>query len=557
MKTKIDPVTRYARAAVRGHVIVGRLVRLACERHLDDLKFGHARGLYFDVAAANRAIAFFRFLRHSKGEWAGERFELRPWQAFIVGSIFGWKREDGTRRFTKAFIEVARKNGKSTLLAGIGLYLLVADGEPGAEIYTAATKRDQARITHSEATRMVRQSPGLLDLVRVYRDNLSVEKTSSKYEPLGADANTTDGLNPSAALIDEVHAHRTREMFDVLDKGTGARRQPLVFEITTAGLGGESLYNEHHDYSEEVLEGAIRADEWFAYVATIDEGDDWTSLRAWKKANPNLGVSVKVGHLREECARAKALPAEQNAFLRFLLDVRTQQVIRWLSLDVWDRNAGIIQEEILQGRECYGGLDLGWSEDLTAWALAFPDADDPEIVGFLLRFWCPEARLYDRSNRYAEQYRTWARQGVLKTTPGAAVDYDMVREDILRDAERFAIGDLGIDRWNAHQIATQLEAEGLTVAGVGQGFRDMSEPAKELERRLLRGKIRHGGNPLLRWQAAAAAIAEDPAGNIKVMKPKRESKAAKVDGLVAAIMALGRLMRHEEAVPQVIAIGGS
>ena len=222
-------VTRYARAVVRGRIIAGKWVRLACDRHLDDLKFGHGRGLSFDEGAADHAIKFFRFLRHSKGEWAGQRFRLEPWQAFIIGSIFGWKRADGTRRFSKAFVEVARKNGKSTLIAGVGLYLLVADNEPGAEVYTAATKRDQARITHSEATRMVKRSPELRGRIKAFRDNLSIEGTASKYEPLGADSDTCDGLNIHGALIDEVHAHKTRGMVDVLHTATGSRRQPLVF----------------------------------------------------------------------------------------------------------------------------------------------------------------------------------------------------------------------------------------------------------------------------------------------------------------------------------------
>jgi phage terminase large subunit-like protein len=344
-------------------------------------------------------------------------------------------------------------------------------------------------------------------------------------------------------------------MVDVLTTATGARRQPLVFEITTAGLQGESIYSEHHDYSEQVLEGTVQDDAWFAYVATIDEGDDWTKLRIWKKANPNLGVSVKVDDLREQCGRARLIPAAQNAFLRLRMDVRTQQVSRWIDLDLWDENAGIIDEEKLRGLTCYGGLDLGAVDDLTAWLMAFPDPTDPEVVGFLARFWCPEAKLHDRSNRYAAQYRAWVRQRFLKTTPGAAIDYDFVREEILRDAEKFDLADLAVDRlFQAHQLAMQLEAEGLTVAGMGQGFISMAAPTKELQHRLLRRKVRHGGNPVLRWMAAGVAVKQDPAGNLKVDK---DSSQVKVDGIVAAIMALDRVMRHEEkGIPQVVVVGG-
>lgn len=548
-------VNRYARAVVRGRVVAGKLVKLACERHLDDLKFAHARGLWFDAHAADKAIRFFRFLRHSKGEWAGSRFVLAPWQAFIIGSIFGWKRADGTRRFRTGFVEVARRNGKTTLLAGVGLYLLIADDEPGADIFTAATKREQARIGHSEATRMVRKSPELRERIKIFRDNLSIEHTASKYEPLGADSDTCDGLNTHGALIDEVHAHKTRGMVDVLHTSTGSRRQPLVFEITTAGLQGESIYSEHHDYSEQDLERTVQDDAWFAYVATIDEGDDWTKTRVWKKANPNLGISVKIDDLREQCERARLIPAAQNAFLRLRMDVRTQQVSRWIDLELWEENAGVINEEKLRGRLCFGGLDLGAVDDLTAWLLAFPDEEDPELVAFLPRFWCPEARLHDSSNRYAAQYKAWKRSGILKTTAGETTDWAFVREQIFRDAEKFELIDLGVDRWQAHQITTELEAEGLIVAGMGQGFVSMAGPTKEFERRLLARKIRHGGNPMLRWMASGVAVKQDPAGNIKVAKPPREAAAPKVDGIVAAIMALDRLMRHEESVPQVIAVG--
>ena len=538
-------VTRYARAVVRGRIVAGKWVRLACERHLDDLKFGHGRSLSFDEQAADHAIEFFGFLRHSKGEWAGQRFRLESWQAFIIGSIFGWKRADGMRRFSKAFVEVARKNGKSTLIAGVGLYLLVADNEPGAEVYTAATKRDQARITHSEATRMVKRSPELRRRVKAFRDNLSIEGTASKYEPLGADSDTCDGLNIHGALIDEVHAHKTRGMVDVLHTATGSRRQPLVFEITTAGLQGESIYSEHHDYSENVLQATVKDDAWFAYVATMDEGDDWTKPRIWKKANPNLGVSVKIDDLREHCQRARVLPAAQNAFLRLRMDVRTQQISRWLDLMLWDENAGIIDEEALRGRQCYGGLDLDAVDDLTAWVMGFPEEDDPETVGFLCRFWCPAAKLHDAGNRYAPQYQAWVRQGFLKTTPGDAIDYEFVREEILRDAERFEVVDLAVDRlFQAHQLSMELESEGLRVAGMGQGFLSMAAPTKEFQHRLLRRKVRHGGNPILRWMAGGVAVKEDPAGNIKVDKGE---SSIKVDGIVASIMAMSRVMVHTSA----------
>ena len=543
-------VHRYARRVVAGKIIAGKWVRLACERHLQDLKTGHGRGIYFDEKAANRAIRFFRFLKHSKGEWAGQRFDLELWQAFIVGSLFGWKREDGTRRFRQGFTEIARNNGKTTLAAGVGLLLLVADDEPGAEIYTAATKRDQARITHSEATRMVRQSKALRQRVRIFKDNLNIPDTASKYEPLGADANTTSGLNLHGAIVDELHEHKTRDMVDVLETATGSRRQPLIFEITTAGLAGESIYNEHHDYAISILEGTIEDDTWFAYIATMDEGDDWTSRRAWAKANPNLGICVKLDDLRRKCRKAKQIPAAQNVFLRLHANVRTQQITRWIDLATWDANAEVdgrlhvIDEEKLRGRACYGGLDLGAVADLTAWLMVFPWEDNPEEVDILARFWCPEAALKDRHNRYRAQYVQWARMGLLRTTPGNATDYEFVKAAILEDAATFGLVDLNVDRlFQAHQLASDLTEEGLTVVGMGQGFLSMAAPMRTFEEKLLAGLLHHGGNPVLRWMANNVAVKHDAAGSVK---PDKDESQGRIDGIVALVMALDRLMRHED-----------
>lgn len=553
MKARVnDPVTHYAQQVVKGKVLACKWVKLACERHLEDLRTGEARGFHFDVEAANRAIKFFRFLKHSKGEWAGQAFLLELWQAFIVGCLFGWKRTDGLRRFRHALVETARKSGKTTLMAGIGLYLLVADDEPGAEIYTAATKRDQARLTHSEATRMVRKSPALRRRIRIFKDNLSIEETASKYEPLGADADTTDGLNPHGCLIDELHAHKTRDMVDVLETGMGARRQPLMFEITTAGLEQESIWREHHDYSQGVLQGTVQDDTWFCYIATLDEGDDWQDEKVWPKANPNLGISVKMDDLRRQCEKARRIPAAQNAFRRLRMNVPTQQVSRWIDLDLWDENwppdhpPPNLQEAFYKGRTCYGGLDLGAVDDLSAWVMVFDCPYDPEAVDVIARFWCPESKLYDTQNRYHDQYQVWARQGWLGTTEGKAVDYGAIRLQILKDAGYFLIEDMAIDRlFQAHQLAMELADEEVKVIGMGQGFISMAAPTKELHRLLLREKIHHGGHPVLRFMAEGVAVKGDPAGNMKVDKAESHCK---VDGIVALIMALDRRSRREEAV---------
>lgn len=874
----LHPVDAYAEAVVSGKVVAGELIRLACERHLRDLKTCKTRGLYFDYDAADHALEFFRFLRHSKGEWAGCVFQLEPWQQFIVGSIFGWMRADGTRRFRTAFIECPRKQGKSTLAAGVGLYLFVADGEPGAEIYSAAplaldtpvctlegwkklgdikvgdkvfnengeqatvtylspivqrktykltfddgseiiatdnhlwtlekrytprkgasqkyktvtvtteeiartvnfggrpryrikvtkplqfdeknlpidpyvlgvwlgdgrnnrgaivcengdaeiireieqrgynfsrhysakpnltygtvlglrtklrelglldnkhipdlykrasigqrmdllrglmdtdgtitqrgecrfcncserlandvyelvlglgfkahirkaptanggtawivsfkaykerpvfnlrrkqqrqlaksniktqyrwivdirqidpvparcievdspshlflvgktliathnTKRDQAKIVWDEAANMVKRSPALAKRIKVYpgKANMHILESRAKFEPLGADADTLDGLNIHGAIIDELHAHKTRAVWDVLETATGARRQPLVFTITTAGTDQASVCYEIHDYAVQLLKGTISDDSFFAYIATIDEGDDWTDPKVWEKANPNLGVSVKIDDLKRKCEKAKKIPAAQNAFLRYHLNVWTQQVDRWIDLSLWDEQGKIIVEEELRGRVCYGGLDLSSVSDITAWVLVFPHEDDPETVDVLARFWVPEARLHDDQNRYRDQYRVWAQQGYLQVTPGDAIDYGFIKAQILKDAQTFRLVDLNIDRlFQAHQLAVELMDEGLTVVGMGQGFASMAAPMKEFERRLLAHKIRHGGNPVLRWMADNVAVKQDAAGNLK---PDKASSQGKIDGIVALVMALDRAMRHEK-----------
>lgn len=538
-----SPVTQYAESVTLGVRPAGELVRLACQRHLDDLQRRHGADIYFDERAADDAIEFFSLLRHSKGEWAGTAFELADWQQFIVGSIFGWKRADGTRRFRTAYNEVARKNGKSTLSAGIGLYLAFFDGEGGAEVYSAATKRDQAKIVWSEAKRMVKATPELNQMITSFSNNLHVETTASKFEPLGADADTMDGLNIHGAIVDELHAHKDRRIVDVLETATSARRQPLIFYITTAGVDQTSVCYEFHTYAKQVLSGSAEDDSLFAFIATIDEGDDWQDEDVWYKANPNLDVSVKVDDLRSKAERAKAMPAQQNAFLRLHLDVWTQQHTRWIDLNLWDENAQPLDETALVGRDGYGGLDLAAVSDLTAWVMAFPRPDDPEYVDLVCRFWCPERRLNDSSNRYRDQYRAWAQQGYLMVTPGDATDYGSVREDILRDAERFRIVDLNVDRlFQAHQLSSELENEGMTVFGMGQGYVSMASPVAEFHRRLLSRKLNHGGNPVLRWMADGVVVKQDPAGNLK---PDKANSQSKIDGIVAAIMALDRCMRHQ------------
>lgn len=493
------------------------------------------------VSRADLAVAFFGALRQTKGKWAGQPMELLPWQEKIIRDLFGTMRPDGKRQYRTAYIEVPRKAGKSTLSAAIALYLLF-EGEPGAEVYSAAADREQASIVFEQAKAMVEASPELSRFAETYRRSIAVPALNASYKVLSADAPTKHGLNAHGIVFDELHAQPNRELWDVLTTSTGAREQPLVVAITTAGYDRESICYELHEYAVKVRDGVIDDPSFYPVVFSADDGDEWDDPATWHKANPSLGVTVQEEFYLSEARRAKEMPAYQNTFRRLYLNQWTQQATRWIDLSLWDENGGTISEAALRGRTCYGGLDLAAVSDLTAWVMAFPRDDDPEMVDLLCRFWCPEKRLSDSSNRYRDQYRQWAREGYLTVTPGDATDYAYVREQVLADAMQFRIVDLNVDRlFQAHQLATELENEGMTVFGMGQGFLSMATPVAEFHRRLLNRKINHGNNPVLRWMADGVVVKQDPAGNLK---PDKASSQSKIDGIVAAIMALDRQMRH-------------
>lgn len=525
-----------------GKIKACKWVKLCIERHLKDLKTGSKRGLWHDPDAAQHVIDFFQFLKHSKGEWAGQVFNLEPWQQFIIWVLFGWKNKDGTRRFRIAYIEVGRKNGKSTYSAGIGLYLLVAEEEPGAEIYTVATKLKQARIIHSEAVRMVKSSPSLRKRVAIFKDNLNIEATASKFEPLGKDSDTEDGLNTSGGLIDELHAHKNREMWDVMDTSTGARRQPLLGAITTAGFDRESICYEQHIYTENILEETIKDNTFFGIIYTIDEGDDWEDESNWIKANPNLGVSVKWDDLRRKAKKAKQLPTALNAFLRKHLDIWTESETRWILPEVWETCNFSVDREGLRGRRCYAGLDLASTTDISALILVFPPETKGDQYQILCRFWVPQENITLRSKRDRVPYETWTRQGFIEVTPGNVIDYSYIFAQIDEDAQNYDVKELAFDRWGATEIIQSLQDKGMEVVKFGQGFASMSPPSKELEKLILSKKISHGGNPVLGWMAANVIVTSDAAGNIK---PDKKRSREKIDGITALVMGLDRALRHE------------
>lgn len=531
------PAIKYAEGVRSGKIPAGKLIKLAVKRYFNDVKTAKKRGLEFREDKAQHAIDFFKFLRHSKGEWAGQEFVLGPWQQFILYNLFGWYRADGTRRFRTAYVEVPRKNGKSTFMAGIGLYLLVADDEPGAEVYSAATKLDQAKIIHDEATRMVKSSPDLASYVGVFRNNLHITETASKFEPLGADSDTMDGLNIHGVGVDELHAHKNRLVWDVIDTATGSRRQPMIFAITTAGFDRNSICYEQHRYGEKILDGIIEDDSFFTFIATIDKGDDWRNEKTWAKANPNLGVSVKIDDLRRLAHKAKEVPAAQNAFKRLRLNVWTEQHTLWIDSTAWKRCKGDVPDYELG--HCFAGLDLGSNRDLSAFVRLFPHEDK-----FVVRadFWMPEDGVRDRVKKDRVPYDLWIEQGFIMTTPGNITDYDFIREAILQRSIEHEIKEVAFDRWSAGQLSTQLAGEDILMVPFGQGFISMAAPTKELERLVLASLLLHGDNPVLAWMMSNVSIRLDPAGN---MKPDKAKSSEKIDGIVALIMALGRLIVHQ------------
>jgi len=499
---------------------------------------------WFDERAADLACAFFeRLLVHSKGGGAGEPFKLLEWQREkVIRPLFGWKRADGMRRYRKAYIEVPRKNGKSTLAAGIALYLLFADGEPGAEVYSAAADREQASLVFDEARAMVEARPQLAKVSQSYRRAITVPSTRSAYRVLSADVKSKHGFNASGVIFDELHAQPTRDLWDVLNTATGARRQPLVVAITTAGYDRESICWEQHEYARQVRDGIIEDDSFLPVLYGADVDDDWLDEAVWYKANPSLGQTIKLDYLRQEAQRAKATPAYQNTFRRLHLNQWTAQESRWLPMEAWDACGAAFDERLLDGAACYGGLDLASSSDIASLVLCFPaEAGEDERYTWLARFWIPAENIVERARRHRVPYDAWVRDGLVIATPGNVIDYAYIAHEIEALSERYNIREIAFDRWGAFQISTALQDAGLTMIGFGQGYASMAAPTKDLLRLVTDGRLRHGGNSVLRWMADNMIVDQDPAGNVK---PNKAKSREKIDGIVAGIMALDRAVRR-------------
>ncbi len=538
-----EVANEYIRQASSGEIIVSNFVRQACQRHLDDLETGHLRNLKFDLMHGQRVITFIEsFCRHSQGEWAGTPVELAPWQQAMLYILYGWRWADtGYRRFRFAYVELAKGNGKSFLASALGLYELIGQGEPGAEVYSVATKKDQARIVFSEAERMVSQSPALKSRIKSFRDNLHIAGTASKFQPLSSDEDSLDGPRPQCLIADELHAwgFSARKLWDVLANALGKRRSPLFLVITTSGSGQESLCWQQHAYSDKVLSGIHVDETWFAWVCCLDDGDDWEDESCWIKANPNLGVSVRLDELAGVVNKAKGDPASLNGVQRLRLGIWTSAISVYLPMDKWEACSKVYTAAELKGQPCFGGLDLSTTTDLSAYVLLFPPYGERREWAILPYIFLPEEAIEKRAKRDRAPYPLWVRQGLCITTPGNVIDYQAIRSQILESDVAFDLREIAYDPWNATETATWIEAQGLTAVPIRQGYISMTGPTKRLLELVLSGLIAHGGNPAMRWMASNLMVELDAAGNVK---PDKAKSTEKIDGIVAMIIAMARAM---------------
>ncbi|MDD3039493.1 terminase TerL endonuclease subunit [Bacteroides sp.] len=538
MKTKKTIAEIYAEQVLSGNILTCELVQLAVQRYFSDIDNALERGWYFDRKAASRAIKFIESLKHTKGEWAGQRFKLEPWQQFVVWNIFGWKLADGTRRFRYVYIEIARKNGKTALSAGIGLYMLFADGESRPEVYSAATVKDQAKICFADAVEIVKATD-LKNYLTPYRNSIVYELKGGTFKPLSSDYGTHDGLNPSCGIIDEFHAHKDSGMFDVIKSAFGARRQPLMFIITTAGFNKAGACYAYRDNVIKILRDINQDDTLFGMIYTLDKNEEWDIPKMWVKSNPNLGVSLSVDYLADQVKDAKNRPEAVRNVMTKNVNLWVDAEKTWILDEKWMQCVGSSTFEDLRGCDCWGGLDLSNVSDITAFVLLFNENDKFQLLPF---FWIPEEKMLEKVRKENINYDHWVREGFVKVTPGNVTDYDFVQADILRIIADYNLKSTAYDRWNSSQTIINLTDEGLTFNPFGQGYGSMSAPTKQFEALVLSERVEHFGNPVLRWMLSSTLVKTDPAGNIK---PDKEKSTQKIDGIVSSIMALGEWMTSQ------------
>ena len=502
-----------------------------------------AKDSVYNEDRADFAVNFIECLCHTKGTWAGKPFLLLDWQEQIIRDLFGIIKPNGYRQFNTAYIEIPKKNGKSELAAAVALLLCCGDKEQRAEIYGCAADRGQATIVFDVAADMVRMCPALNRRCKILASQKRIlyTPTNSFYQVLSAEAYSKHGFNIHGVVFDELHTQPNRKLFDVMTKGSGdARMQPLYFLITTAGTDTNSICYETHQKAVDILEGRKIDPTFYPVIYGAGQEEDWTDPKVWKKANPSLGETIGMDKVKAACDSARQNPGEENSFRQLRLNQWVKQAVRWMPMEKWDACAFPVNPEDLEGRVCYGGLDLSSTSDLTAFVLVFPPEEDEEPYYILPFFWLPEETLPIRVNRDHVPYDVWERQGYIQTTEGNVVHYAFIEKYIERLGEKYNIREIAFDRWGAVQMVQNLEGMGFTVVPMGQGFASMSPPTKELMKLTLEKKLAHGGHPVLRWNMDNIFIRTDPAGNIKADKAKSTEK---IDGAVATIMALDRAIR--------------
>jgi len=500
---------------------------------------------HYDKAKADRAVKFIENLCHTKGKWAGKRFWLLPWQEQLIRDIFGIVKPDGYRQFRTAFVEICKKVGKSELAAAVALYLLYADNEPSAEVYGAAADRQQASIVFDVARQMVEMSPALLKRSKLMTATKRIVNygNSGYYQVLSAEVGGKHGFSVSGLVFDEIHTQPNRQLYDVLTKGSSdARQNPLHFIITTAGTDRHSIAYELHTKAVDILEGRRVDPTFYPVVYGLKDDEDWEDEANWYKVNPSLGYTVDIERLRDAYREAKQNPADEVTFKWLRLNMWVSSTVAWIPDAIFMKGNEAIDLAALEGRDCYGGLDLSSTGDITALVLMFPPRNEDEKYILLPFFWVPEETIPQRVKAASVPYDIWEKQGYLLSTEGNVIHYDFIEKFINDLAEKYHIVEIAVDRWNATQMIQNLEGDGFTMVPFGQGFASMSGPTKDFYRLLMEGQIIHGGHPVLRWMAGNVVVDTDPAGNIKVTKAKSKEK---IDGIVAAIMALDRCIRNQ------------
>lgn len=507
------------------------------------------KGAAFDAERVDKVLAAFSILRHTQGDLAGQPLVPDPWQvAYIIAPVFGWVRKNEAGRWVRIirnlYVDLPRKNGKSTMCGGFAIYLTAADGEAGAQVLAAATTSSQASYVFAPVKQLASVAPALRGHVRALQTRIIHPRTNSYFGVVSSVAEALHGANVHGAIIDELHVHKTPDLVEAIETGTGSRSQPLIVKITTADDGRpNTIYARNRRYVEQLEQGIFKDPSTYGVVFAALETDDPFAEATWKKANPGYGVSPTKESLREAAEKAKNSPAELSSFLRLRLGIRTKQTTRFIDLKAWDRNAGHVDEAELAGRACWGGLDLGSVSDLTALCWLFPREDRPgyEVVW---RFWTPEDNLEALDKRTAGAASLWVSQGWLDTTPGNVTDYDFIKERVLQDMDAFDVISLGYDRWNATQIVNDLMAEDVPLVKVGQGMFAMNPALKEIQRLVLTGTrsepmLAHGGNPLMRWMVDNLAVATDASGNVK---PDKANSGDKIDGVSALANAISEAL---------------